>query len=216
MSMAQLTVPADYSLASGEVLSQLGQSASTSLEAAFTELVEQYSSLAFNVALRMLHDPTDAEDAAQEAFISAYKAFPKFKGESKVSTWFYRIVVNVCLMKIRKDKSRANYLTQTAYDEAIVPSWKDDPEDAAVNGELRAQLEKGLQLLPPQLRTAVVLRDVQGFTTDEAAEVLGVSISSLKARLHRGRILLRKHLEGYLAQSAGQSKHSLTSALPNW
>ena len=204
MSTAQLTRPfsPDYNLGKGEMNSQLGQATSTSLEDAFTELVEQYSSLAFNVALRMLHDPTDAEDAAQEAFISAYKALPKFKGESKVSTWFYRIVVNVCLMKIRKDKNRANYLTQTAYDDDIVPNWKDDPEDAAVNGELRAHLEQGLELLPSQLRAAVVLRDVQGFTTDEAADILEVSISSFKSRLHRGRVLLRKYLEGYLAQSA--------------
>ena len=103
-------------------------------------------------------------------------------------------------MKIRKEKSRAQYLTQTAYDDDMVPDWKNDPEDAAVNNELRDELERGLARLPSQLRAAVVLRDVQGFSTEEAAELLKVSISSFKDRLHRGRVRLRKYLEGYVKQ----------------
>jgi RNA polymerase sigma-70 factor (ECF subfamily) len=172
------------------------------VDEAFSELVELYSELAYNVALRMLHNTADAEDAVQEAFISAYKAFPKFKGDSKVSTWLYRIVVNACLMKIRKDKSRAKYLAQTGYDDAIVYDWREGPEQAAVNGELRDKLSQGLESLPEELRTAVVLRDVQGFSTEEAADMLRVTVASLKSRLHRGRVLLRKHLEGYVRTTA--------------
>ena len=76
------------------------------LEEQFREMVEAYSGMAYNIALRMLRNTADAEDAVQEAFISAYRAFPKFKGQSKVSTWFYRIVVNACLMKIRQRKGQ--------------------------------------------------------------------------------------------------------------
>ena len=114
------------------------ESAPVDLEQQFTGIVEQYSDLAYSVAFRMLRNAEDAEDAVQEAYISAYKALPNFKGESKLSTWLYRIVVNACLMKIRKDKSRAKYLSENAFDDAIVYDWKNDPEEAAVNSELRS------------------------------------------------------------------------------
>ena len=86
------------------------QSGPVDLERSFNEIVEQYSDLAYSVAFRMLRNVEDAEDAVQEAYISAFKALPHFKGQSKLSTWLYRIVVNACLMKIRKDKSRAKYI----------------------------------------------------------------------------------------------------------
>ena len=177
----------------------------TQLEEEFNEMVEAYSGMAYNIALRMLRNTADAEDAVQEAFISAYRAFPKFKGQSKVSTWLYRIVVNACLMKIRKEQVRSKYLTNTGYDDSMVHNWRDadspnEPERAALNSELRDVLDEGLSRLTPEIRAAVVLRDVQGFTTEEAAITLDLTVPSLKARLHRGRVLLRKYLEGYLAK----------------
>jgi len=175
------------------------ESVSVDLERSFTEIVEQYSDLAYSVDFRMLRNAEDAQDAVQEAYISAFKAPPNFKGQSKMSTWLYRIVVNACLMKIRKDKSRAKYLSENAFDDAIVYDWKNNPEDAAVNGELRSMLESGLDLISPDLRAAVVLRDIHGLSTEESAEALDISIASLKSRLHRARILLRKHLEEYSA-----------------
>ena len=178
-------------------MSTLEESSSVDLERAFTEIVEQYSDLAYSVAFRMLRNVEDAEDAVQEAYISAFKALPKFKGQSKLSTWLYRIVVNACLMKIRKEKSRAKYISEKDYNDAIVYDWKNDPEDAAVNSELRSTLEDGLDHLSPDLRAAVVLRDIQGLSTEESAEVLNISIASLKSRLHRARIQLREHLEEY-------------------
>ena len=170
-------------------------------EQAFVEVVEQYSELAYNVALRMLRNPADAEDAVQEAFISAYKAFPKFRGQSKASTWLYRIVVNACLMKIRKEKSRSRYLADTGFEDLVVPDWRDDPEDATVNGELRDTIQLGLDQLSPELRASIVLRDVQGLSTEEAAQAVGLSPAAFKSRLHRARVLLRKHLSGYLSKT---------------
>ncbi len=184
---------------------QIYRSREEQLEEEFSEMVEAYSGMAYNIALRMLRNAADAEDAVQEAFISAYRAFPKFKGQSKVSTWLYRIVVNACLMKIRKEQVRSKYLTNTGYDDSVVPNWWDpgspnEPERAALNSELRDVLDQGLSRLSPEIRAAVVLRDVQGFTTEEAATTLDLTVPSLKARLHRGRVLLRKYLEGYLAK----------------
>ena len=171
--------------------------------AAFDDVVENYSGFAYNVAFRMLRNSQDAEDAVQEAFISAFKSFSTFKGQSKVSTWLYRIVVNVCLMKIRKDKTRAKYLSDTALEDNDLRDWTNDPQLAAEGSELRGALNEGLQHLPPELRAPVVLRDVQGFSNMESAEILEVTVPSFKSRLHRGRVLLREHLAEYIAaQSA--------------
>ena len=163
--------------------------------------MEEQADFAYNVAYRMLRNVADAEDAVQEAFISAYRSFHRFKGQSKVSTWLYRIVVNACLMKIRKEKSRSNYLTETGYDDAVIQDWGNDPEQAAINGELRDVVEAGLAWLSPDLRATIVLRDVQGLTTEEGAAALDLSVAAFKSRLHRGRVLLRQHLQEYLGKS---------------
>ena len=168
---------------------------STSVEDAFCTMVEDHSDFAYNIAFRMLRTREDAEDAVQDAFIYAYRAFSSFKGESKVSTWLYRIVVNSCLMKIRRDKTPSKYLTDTGLDDLTVRDWSAGPEEQAVNNELQENIHESISRLPPEHRAAVVLRDVQGLSNEEAAEVLDVSVSALKSRLRRGRLLLRKHLE---------------------
>ena len=150
------------------------------MEQDFKAIVEQYSGFVFNVVNRILGNQADSEDAVQEAFISAYRNFHKFRGESSVSTWLYRIAVNAALMKLRRDR-RKEFLTQTGYDDTQLVSWTEGPESAAPNSELRDHLEAGLLLLPPQLRTVVVLRDVQGLSNEEAAKVLETSVSSLKS-----------------------------------
>lgn len=170
----------------------------------FEVVVEKYSGFVYNVALRMVGDPTEAEDVTQEAFLDAFRAWDRFRGESQVSTWLYRIAVNRSLMKLRKEK-KARQLTENGLEDQEVANWaagpEEGPENAALNSELRAKLDEGLGQLPPDLRAAVVLRDVQDLSSAEAAEALGISVAALKARLHRGRLLLRKHLEGYVRSS---------------
>ena len=163
----------------------------------FEDVVERHSRMVYNVALRMMGSPEDAEDVAQDAFLSAYRAFGRFRGESKVSTWLYRITVNAALMRLRKTK-RARTLTQTGLDDLEIPDWSQAPDDFASNAELGERLREGLDMLPPDMKAAVVLRDVEGLSSAEAARALEISVSSLKSRLHRGRTLLRKHLEEYL------------------
>ena len=135
----------------------------------FEQIVEMHSGFVYNVALRMTGDPDEAEDVAQEAFISAYRAFPRFRGESAVTTWLYRITVNAALMKRRKER-KAKYLTETGYEDMEIPNWADNPEKAALDSELQEAIQKGLSQLPPDLRMAVILRDVQGLSGAEAAE----------------------------------------------
>ncbi len=167
----------------------------------FSQIVEKYSNYVYNIALRMTNNSHDAEDVMQEAFLSAYKAYSSFRGQAQVSTWLYRIAVNACLMKIRKEK-KSRQLVQTGYEDMEIPDWAADPARTAINTELRRSLEEGISRLPPGLRSAVVLRDVQGLSGEEAANVLGLSLASLKSRLHRGRILLRKYLGDIVARPA--------------
>ena len=166
----------------------------------FEDIVTEYSDFVFNLTYRILGNHADAEDAAQDAFLAAYRNFQRFRGESKVSTWLYRIATNAALMKLRRDRPRRT-LTETGYEEMELPSPREGPESLALNSELRGHLEEGLNMLPSNLKAAVVLRDVQGLSNEEASEALDISVSSLKARLHRGRVLLRKHLQDYLTSS---------------
>ena len=164
----------------------------------FEEIVEEHGDCVYNVALRMTGDASEAEDVMQDAFISAYRAYSRFRGESAVSTWLYRITVNAALMKRRKE-TKDKYLTQTGYDDMDVPDWGEGPEKAALNAELHEAIREGLRKLPPDLRMAVILRDIQGLSGMESAESQEVPVATLKTRLHRGRVLLRKHLESYLS-----------------
>ena len=107
---------------SGSTVSQEWSRPTT--EEAFGRIVETHSNMVYSVALRMMHNAEDAMDAAQEAFVSAYRGFPAFNGRSKVSTWLYRIVVNACLMKIRKEKARLSRLAQTGVDNAVAHDWR--------------------------------------------------------------------------------------------
>ncbi len=170
----------------------------------FEEIVENFTDFAYNIAYRMMGNAADAEEATQDAFLSAYRAYDRFRGESQVSTWLYRIAVNACLMKLRKEK-KARTLTQTGIEDMDIIDWSkgfDSPEREAINSELRDKLDEGISMLPNDLRAAVVLRDVQGLSNKEASDTLDITVSSLKARLHRGRVLLRKFLRDYVKAEA--------------
>ena len=165
----------------------------SSVKPGFDTIVEEHSDFVYNLALRMMGSPEDAEDVAQDAFISAYRAYDRFRGDSRVTTWLYRITTNAALMRLRKEK-RARELTQTGLDDVEVASWEPTPELQALTSELGDKLMDGIERLPPDLRAAVVLRDVEQLSNAEAADVLDVTVSSLKSRLHRARVLLRNHL----------------------
>ena len=167
----------------------------------FNLLVEKHSSFVYNVAYRMMGNHEDAEDVSQDAFLSAYRAFDRFRGESRVTTWLYRITMNAALMRLRKTKL-ARSLTQTGLEDVEVADWTASPDREAVNSELREKLQDGIKQLEPDLRAAVILRDVRGLSSSEAAEALEITVAALKSRLHRARILIRKYLSDYVAALA--------------
>ena len=164
----------------------------------FNELVEKHADFVYTVAYRMMGNPQDAEDVSQDAFLSAYRAFDRFRGESRVTTWLYRITMNAALMRLRKTKL-ARSLTVTGLEDMEVVDWTASPDKEAVNSELKERLQDAIDRLEPDLRAAVVMRDVQGFSSAEAADVLDVSVAALKSRLHRARVLVRKYLADYVA-----------------
>ncbi len=165
--------------------------------AEFEKLVEENSDFVYNVAYRMMSNPQEAEDVAQDAFLSAYRAWDRFRGESRVTTWLYRITVNAALMRLRKTKNQ-RLLTHTGIEDVEVVDWAASPSRDTLNSELGEKLREGIDLLEPDLRAALVLRDVQGLSNTEAAEILEISVSALKSRLHRARVMLRKYLTDYV------------------
>ncbi len=156
---------------------------------AFAELVRRHQDRLWAVALRTLGDPEDAADALQDALVSAYRKADRFRGESAVTTWLYRIVVNACLDLARRRAARPAQTLDAEVAERI-PAAKDGPLDAIEQQELRLDLASALGRLPAEQRAALVLVDMQGYSVAEAGEILGVPPGTVKSRCARGRARL--------------------------
>ena len=173
---------------------------------ACNDLVELYSSKIYNVALRLTNNPVEAEDVLQETFINACKAAEDFEGRSSLGTWLYRIATNNGLMRMRRRQAPTVPLDAPTNDEALnfkpqlLQSWDWNPETEALSDELRQVMDNAVESLPDTLRAAFVLRDLEGLSTQEAADTLGISISNLKVRLHRARFMLREQLAAYFSE----------------
>ena len=163
-------------------------------EEAFQDLVESYRAMAYRTAYRILGHEADAEDAVQDAFLSAHRAYHQFKGDSSPTTWLYRIVVNASLQLLRRQRSALSRVTGPIdIDDLDLPDEAPGPEDQALNKELKGELERVLAGLPQQGREAVML-SAQGLSANEVAQVLGTTLAAARARIHRGRLLARPRL----------------------
>jgi RNA polymerase sigma-70 factor (ECF subfamily) len=147
---------------------------------AFAEIVRRHQARVYRVALRMLGSEADAQDAAQETFVRAWHGLVRFRGDSAVSTWLYRITTNRCLnvLSSRRD-------TEPLAAEVIAPG--DDPAHAAERAERLAAISRAVAALPPEQRAALVLRDYEGLSYERVGEVLRVSQAAVKGRIHRAR-----------------------------
>jgi len=158
---------------------------------AFERLSSAYADRLFMLLLRLLGDRSEAEDVAQEVMLRAWRGIGGFRGNSSYFTWLYRIAVNEANRALEKSARRPPG-TPIGADELQLPaSAADDPARQAENNELRQALARALAELPPPLRTAIVLRDVEGFSTQEAAEIAGVGQAAFKSRLHQARLRVR-------------------------
>lgn len=170
---------------------------------AFDALVALFSSRVFSVAFRMLGDRAEAEDLSQEVFVALYHALPTFRGESKLSTWIYRITRNRALNKMKFLQRRQVGRHADLDDPAVAAGVSDpdthhtgarDPSRKLENLELRTLLERQLRELPEEQRTLVVLRDLEELSYEEIAEVTGLPLGTVKSRLHRARLELAQRL----------------------
>lgn len=160
---------------------------------AFEQLVAEYQDRVYGIALRITGSPSEAEDVMQDAFLDAFRAWPAFRGEAAPTTWLYRIAVNAAL-KRRRGHHDVDYLSE--HDEANeeIADWSGDVVQAALRHEVQQRLEDGIARLPEDLRVTLILRDVEGLSTAETSAVLDIGEANVKSRLHRARVILRRHL----------------------
>ena len=164
---------------------------------AFEELVRLHADQLHGVVERLCASQHEAEEATQEAFLRAWRAIGRFDGRSRFFTWLYRIGVNEAM---RGAGSAARRLQAVSLEESPVepPEPCDGPEARALRRELHADLESSLRALPVEHRAPLVLRDVEGLSTAESAQILGISEAAFKSRLHRARLAVRHAVEEYL------------------
>lgn len=176
---------------------------------AFVKLLNQYSRHVYRLGISITGNHHDAEDVLQEASLKAYAALADFQGNSRFYTWFVRIAVNVALGKLRKRslwKESSLDEPRESEDGSYIPleieSWGEDPEKAVLNSELQQILAEVIQKLDPKSRTIFTLRDVEKFSIEETAKMLGLSIPVVKTRLSRSRLKLREELTKYFGKDA--------------
>ena len=171
-------------------------------DSAFEQVVRAYSGRLLSVTRRILGSDEDARDAVQEAFLNAFRSLDRFEGTAKLSTWLHRIAVNAALMKLRTRKRKPEQSIETmlpafledGHHEERFASWDEPVDKALERAETRELVRQKIDELPDSYRTVLVLRDIEGLDTEEAAKMLGLSPNAAKIRLHRARQALRSLL----------------------
>lgn len=175
-------------------------------------LVATYGDRAYRLAIRITGSRQDAEEAIQDAFWSVIRKIETFRGDSGFGSWLYRIVANAAYGTLRRGCGRR---LDRSLDEALpvfdeqgrppepITDWSPRVDDPSLQSELRTVLTAALDELPAEYRAVVVLRDVEGLSYREVGEVLGITVASTKARVHRARLFLRKRLAGYMSPGHG-------------
>lgn len=173
----------------------------------FHELIRPYERRVYAMALSFLHNEADAEDAAQEAFLKAFRNLAGFRGDAKFGTWLVTITLNEARSRIR----RRDAIKMESLDEpdeegqtspALLRDWKEIPSEALERKEVRSLLHKAITALPAIYREVFQLRDIEQLSVNEAAAALGITTSSVKVRLHRARMMLQKNLAPQLKELA--------------
>jgi len=172
----------------------------------FKELVDKYKDMVFNICFGFVKNKEDAEDITQDVFFTIYKNIKGFKFESKIYTWIYRIAVNRSLNHIRNRKlsrifNKISLKEESEGKEAEIPAAQDSSADfKVITKEKKNIISKALNGLPSNQRVAFTLCNIEGFTYEEIAEIMGCSISSVESRIHRAKMNLQKKLVIYLKE----------------
>ena len=176
-------------------------------DAAYETLVRTYAPRMLMVARRFMRQEQDAQDAVQDAFISAFKAIEKFEGNSKLSTWLHRITVNACLMKLRSQKRKPERPIEDllpkyhddGHPQSVPQGWAVTTDTAVQDRETQRFVREKIDELPESYRTVLLLRDIEEHSTEETAQLMGISNGAVKTRLHRARQALRELLDARMA-----------------
>lgn len=172
----------------------------------FHDLIRPFERRVYLMALSMLRDEAEAEDVAQEAFLRAFRNLGKFRADSKFSTWLISITLNEARSRLRRRQLvKTESLDETVEDQrhlspALLRDWREIPSEALERKEVRSILRQAIEELPEIYREVFVLRDVEEMSVNEVAEAMDVSVSVVKVRLHRARIMLQKRLVPELKQ----------------
>lgn len=174
--------------------------------AAFDELMKRYQTPALKVAVSIVRDKEDAEDEVQNAFWKAYEHIDQFHQDAKFSTWLTRIVVNQCLMRLRRARrAKFSFIDDAQSGEAQAPvelrDERQTPEEVLGQAEIAAVLEHEIRHTPPLLRSVFLLRDVQQLPMPEVANLLGISVAAAKSRLLRARAELRNRMRRHYGET---------------
>jgi RNA polymerase sigma-70 factor (ECF subfamily) len=173
---------------------------------AFEELIRRYEDRIHGFSSRMCRQTEDAQDVFQETFLAAFKGLRNFKGRSRLATWFYKIASNACLKKRRKGKFEPRDLQSL---DAFLPGsgkqgappqiadWTRSPVRQLEEKELRDALERAVADLPAEYRAVLVLRDMEGFSAQDTARALEISVAAVKSRLHRARLFIRQKMSEF-------------------
>lgn len=172
---------------------------------AFEVLVKRYEKKIYNLAYRIMSNKEDASDILQETFLQAFRKISTFKGRSNFSTWLYRIAVNICFMKKRKQKKMRTVsldvpILTKKNDEIkreLSDDWSKNPLATLENKELKDTLYRAIDLLPVDYRTVFLLKGIEDLSNKEIAKVLKISLPAVKSRLHRARLFLRDKVSEY-------------------
>jgi RNA polymerase sigma-70 factor (ECF subfamily) len=190
-------------------------------EAAVHELAERYSSRIYQLALRHMKNREDAEEVTQDVLMKVYRKVDAFRGDAALSSWIYRITFNTAMSKLRntrlarqaeQEKERALAASNGSEERRTprqTPDWSRMPDEELLRTQLREAVAAAIRELPEIYRAPVVLRDIQGLTTEEASSRLRLKDQTLKSRLHRGRLMLRERLRAF---TNGLSLHRPTPA----
>jgi RNA polymerase sigma-70 factor (ECF subfamily) len=187
---------------------------------AYDALVRKYERQVFRISQHITQNREDAEDVTQDAFLKAYEKLEQFQGNSKFYTWLVRIAVNESLMRLRRRRTgrMVSIDEDIATEEGSVPrdlaDWAPDPEQNYSREELAGILERAWKGLPKGFRIVFELRDVQGLSTEDTADALGLSIPAVKSRLLRARLQLRERLSRYFRRNLGSKEAGPREAGP--
>jgi len=175
-------------------------------ERAFKELIEAHRDRVFNISYRMLSNREEAQDVAQEVFITVFKTIDTFREESKFSTWLYRVTVNHCKNRIKylarrhdRDRDELDENTRETNGAIATPVRAPQPDRALEGAQIEVLLEAAIKTLDDDQREVVVLRDIEELSIEEICQITGLADGTVKSRLHRARLALRKKLQGKLS-----------------